>query len=176
MIRRIPLWEKVAILSAWLILMGGLFMLAGKDQSITGAVPAELNTNILDATITQSEEFAISSNDLDLMLGLRSFRVWGTVHGTGEVLVTLENNDGDSLIVYRANATAMNTHLTSDGITIKPTKDVKNGQALSQPTEIVEGGCFDTCLIPASFRDQSYNLKVEVEAGTMFKLNRVSYN
>ncbi|MBI4145102.1 hypothetical protein HY493_02745 [Candidatus Woesearchaeota archaeon] len=187
MTKELPLWEKIALIGAWLALMGGLTWLVALKPSITGFVPSETSTQVLDVAVTQNTDFVISTEDPTLMLNLKSFRVWGAVYGLGKVRVTLENLDGGRLLVY-ANTpkrgletiTGFVSHegmasTPDDKLRIRPTGPVSGQDTLGKPTELVDGACVETCALPDSFRSEEYRLVVEVDDGTVFKLARVSY-
>lgn len=186
MTKELPLWEKIALVGAWLILLGGLTWLVALKPSITGFVPSETSTQVLDVAVSQNTDFVISTEDPTLMLNLKSFRVWGAVYGMGGVRVTLENLAGGRLLVY-ANSpkrgletiTGLVSHdgaaAPGDKLRIRPTGPVSEQDTLGKPDELVDGACVETCTLPDSFRSEEYRLVVEVDEGTVFKLARVSY-
>lgn len=186
MSKPLPTWEKFTLVGAWFVLLGGLSWLVLDNPSITGFVPTETSVQVLDQTVRSTTNFAISTDDPTLLLNLKSFRVWGTVYGTGKVRVWLSNEIGARLLVYSNKPMSGLEAITglavgdsyapeiSDRLSIKPVDAIEQGGDLGEATSIVEGACAETCILPEGFRSGKYSLVVEVEDAA-FRLERVSY-
>ena len=186
MSKPLPTWEKITLLGAWFALLGGLTWLVMDNPSITGFVPTETSVQVLDLEISKTTDFEISTDDPGLLLNLKSFRVWGTVYGSGTVSVWLDNTRGSKLLVYSnkpksgfESITGMVISNDSPATQLRDTLNIASANPLESgnlgtATGLVEGVCTETCVLPEAFLSEKYSLIVEVEDAA-FKLERVSY-
>lgn len=175
------------------------------DKDITGNVPADIQSQMIDITADESQRYKLSADSQELLY-VSSFKLSGDIIGNGSVEIFLEDN-GKQFLVYR-NIKKKSQGLTSvTGLAIGPAASFDAGDANKEAGEeaggrlVLEGKsrlewkgrpemsedettadglfdakCADTCFIEMPLSsDKTYNLQIYVEPGTTLKIKQIIY-
>lgn len=180
-----------------LVLTLTLYLLG--NPNITGFLSLDFVMQDLDMTLTQSQNYIISSDSTEPFI-LTSFKLSGEVIGDGIVEIYLDNNLGQQLLIYR-NVKSKGGMSMITGMVVAGEKNTAEGKAeketylmldpgyaientkingISDDEKIVEGvfsnECTDTCFMKMELSENaSYNLLFKIEPGTVLKLDNIIY-
>ena len=181
-----------------LLLVGALTFFS--YPSITGHVSSDLNTQLVDFMIDESQLFEITTDSVEPFF-ITSFRISGVFIGNGIVEAYLDNGRGQQILIYdniREKKADSGLGLITGGVIgeevefeeVLPEKTlrIKPAEVLSENIKIqlkkgeetfsgeFDSQCIESCFIEMEMaQDVGYNLIFRVESGTKVHLTKIQY-
>ena len=163
------------------------------DAGITGHVSVNVNSQTLDLSIKESQNYIISSASEDPIF-ITFIRLSGEVIGDGRAEILLDNGQGQKLVIFKNTVKKIKPNSIT-GMAIGAEAEAKESITLNmipgdklpyifpEPAEdenIVIGEfaneCMETCFIEMELsKDTTYALEFRVSEGTEIKLSNLLY-
>lgn len=148
-----------------------------EGNKVTGFVSADTVTQSIDIPVTKSTAFELSSSTSFL---LTSFRLSGTVTGSGVVRVMLDDGKEEYLVYTNEKEQRVGNLITGSAVQIVPVGDPVPD---AQPTAgmVSQSGkfyneCKQTCFLKLAFAPgKTYHMRVQLGEGTTVALTQLSY-